>query len=218
MRNCNQCQKRIRTDLKTDICKQCLSLCPCGAYKDWRAERCQSCASKIKVKAQWQNPEIRARMTEALQVAGEKRRIKYEDLTWNSFYLESDGRFAAVYNPPGSNKRKSVRRYVWVWVKANGPVPKGHVIHHKDHDRTHDVLDNLELKTKSEHSTHHGLAKPKAEWICQECGKQFANGRRAGVEPRKFCSKDCHYKNKTTFGGKCETFQAANVFTENLIN
>lgn len=42
-----------------------------------------------------------------------------------------------------------------VWKVFNGDVPKGYTIHHKDHIKLNDSLDNLQLMTKSEHMQHH---------------------------------------------------------------
>ena len=42
-----------------------------------------------------------------------------------------------------------------VWIAFNGPIPKGHVVHHIDHNKLNDRLDNLCLMTKSEHAKHH---------------------------------------------------------------
>lgn len=45
--------------------------------------------------------------------------------------------------------------YSLVWKLFNGEVPKGYVIHHKDHNKLNDRLDNLELMTVEEHNKHH---------------------------------------------------------------
>lgn len=42
-----------------------------------------------------------------------------------------------------------------VWEKENGPVPDGFVIHHKDHDRRNNSIENLECIKISEHHKHH---------------------------------------------------------------
>lgn len=39
-----------------------------------------------------------------------------------------------------------------VWELYNGPIQNGYDIHHKDHDRTNNGIDNLELMSKSEHA------------------------------------------------------------------
>jgi len=42
-----------------------------------------------------------------------------------------------------------------VWIAANGPIPQGHVIHHKDHDTNNNTLQNLELCNTSDHAKYH---------------------------------------------------------------
>lgn len=56
------------------------------------------------------------------------------------------------------NGRKCIGKkpvYRLVWTVFNGPVPKGCCIHHKDHNKLNDRLDNLEMMTRSDHSKHH---------------------------------------------------------------
>lgn len=43
-----------------------------------------------------------------------------------------------------------------VWRTANGPIPKGCEIHHKDKDPGNNALSNLEMMTESEHKRLHG--------------------------------------------------------------
>ena len=39
-----------------------------------------------------------------------------------------------------------------VWGAANGPIPSGHDIHHRDEDGTNNALENLECLPKAEHT------------------------------------------------------------------
>ena len=39
-----------------------------------------------------------------------------------------------------------------MWESANGPIPGGYDIHHKDEDKTHNELSNFECLPKSEHT------------------------------------------------------------------
>lgn len=47
------------------------------------------------------------------------------------------------------------KRAVKVWEDANGPVPKGMLIHHQDRDQLNDKLDNLRCLTRAEHIAEH---------------------------------------------------------------
>jgi len=42
-----------------------------------------------------------------------------------------------------------------VWFDAHGDIPPGHHIHHKDHDKMNNVVENLERLTASEHQAQH---------------------------------------------------------------
>lgn len=39
-----------------------------------------------------------------------------------------------------------------VWESINGKIPFNHDVHHKDHDRSNNTIDNLELLSKQEHA------------------------------------------------------------------
>lgn len=53
-------------------------------------------------------------------------------------------------------KRK--RLHVYMWEKYNGEIPKGHQIHHVDHDKSNNEISNLKLMTNSEHQRLHALS------------------------------------------------------------
>lgn len=152
--------------------------------------------------------------------SAKQRRRYFADIRLDSqWQIKSDGR-RYVYFWGEDGKKHTIYRYQWRWVKAYGPIPKGMIIHHKDEVKWNDDLSNLEMMTNSDHLTHHGLTKPKAEWICQNCCVRFASKRREGGQPRKFCSQSCHYEyvRKTPLEkwNKCQTFEAANEFTKRL--
>ena len=48
-----------------------------------------------------------------------------------------------------------VLRAVHVWKSANGPLPFGHVVHHKDRNTLNDDISNLQSMTRSEHIKEH---------------------------------------------------------------
>jgi len=52
-------------------------------------------------------------------------------------------------------QRSGRRLHIAVWEDANGPVPAGHHIHHRDNDRAHNQLTNLQLKEARLHISDH---------------------------------------------------------------
>jgi hypothetical protein len=48
-----------------------------------------------------------------------------------------------------------VLRAQFIWEQANGPIPDGFGVHHKDRDKLNDDLCNLELKSKAAHLDEH---------------------------------------------------------------
>ena len=100
-----------------------------------------------------------------------------------------------------------------VWVAHHGTIPDGHHIHHMDHDRSNNHIDNLECLTPVEHerkhrSPHRGIRSwsreqrsqaSKVMWAnlpahsvtCRECGNVFqSTGMRAA-----FCARKCWRRN-----------------------
>ena len=56
-------------------------------------------------------------------------------------------------------QRNGVRLHLAVWRKHRGPIPDGHHVHHRDEDRSHNWIDNLECITRAEHlGDRHGEA------------------------------------------------------------
>jgi hypothetical protein len=104
--------------------------------------------------------------------------------------------------------------HVAIWERANGQsLPDGHVIHHADHDKNNNEVDNLQCITSAEHSRHHLEERPDghpwrlaqasestrasalALWdkreprdvVCDECGVVYqSTGMRA-----RFCTQAC---------------------------
>ena len=118
------------------------------------------------------------------------------------------------------------RLHVYVWEHYNGEVPKGYHIHHKDHDKNNNEIENLVLLSAHEHQTLHGNswseerkewarqnlinnARPKAsEWHGSEDGKKWHSGHAkevwANIKPNKYVCSNC---------GK--EFETINVYGEN---
>jgi hypothetical protein len=53
----------------------------------------------------------------------------------------------------GAHHKMAVHR--WVWEQANGPLPKGWVVHHLDGNTKNNALSNLQSMSKQEHTKIH---------------------------------------------------------------
>jgi len=53
-------------------------------------------------------------------------------------------------------KRRRIFEHVHVWEEANGPLPKGWIVHHKDHDKLNNRIENLEAMSRQQHMAEHG--------------------------------------------------------------
>lgn len=71
-------------------------------------------------------------------------------------YPDSKYRNMRVYFHAYANGRRTTLHRE-VWIAAHGPIPKGFVIHHKDHNAVNNALDNLEILTSPAHMRLHAL-------------------------------------------------------------
>lgn len=106
------------------------------------------------------------------------------------------------------------------WAKLRGPIPDGHHVHHKNHVRSDNRIDNLECLSKSSHMAHHAKgrkpsdgAKKKREawWQANKVaiGRKISAAHASRVREvrqcewcgadmscfntqKKICSKACH--------------------------
>ena len=192
-KKCQDCGRTMRTDRHGDLCKPCASICDCGARKDFRAKQCISCGMRAKALEQWRGPQSKT-IREGLRFGGLARRWHYKDLCWESFRnVKLDGRIYAHYWD-GLRKRW-IYRYQWFWNQEMGSIPDGMVVHHKNRDQSDDRLENLILMTRKDHCSLHSRMQPNncPEWTCLTCGKAFRQYPREGNQPRKFCSRECHW-------------------------
>lgn len=60
-----------------------------------------------------------------------------------------------------------------IWEAVNGPIPARHLIHHIDHNKQNNDVENLQLVTTSEHQRIHSpyYGKLNGTWlqICPDC-------------------------------------------------
>lgn len=83
-------------------------------------------------------------------------KVEFQGITFRR-YPESDNRSDRCYYRPAihnaQNGVESLHREVW--KHHNGPIPDGHLIHHKDGDPTNNHIENLECVTPAEHVKRH---------------------------------------------------------------
>ena len=87
----------------------------------------------------------------------------YENMNGESVYL--DGYKFSVERGYYCN-RKLGRLHRYLWEKVHGTIPEGCVLHHKDHNKLNNSLDNLEVMTKSDHMRYH--AYDHRSWVGSE--------------------------------------------------
>lgn len=74
-----------------------------------------------------------------------KPQLPFQIIDGYKFSLRNTGYYARTYGD-----RISAHRYVW--EKHNGKIPNGYDIHHKNHDKSDNRINNLELLKKDEHA------------------------------------------------------------------
>lgn len=75
-----------------------------------------------------------------------KRKSPFIDYQGEEFFYHDKGYY---------QNRSGVKFHRYIWSEKNGPIPDGHVIHHKDNNPHNNELENLELMSHGEHSSHH---------------------------------------------------------------
>lgn len=108
---------------------------------------------------------------------------------------------------------KRVRLHRYVWECFRGIIPDGYDIHHKDHNKFNNEIDNLELLSKEEHQKRHSQelseetreryrknlnenARPKAiEWHKSKQGSEWHKEQYkislGNLKPTKFICDNC---------------------------
>lgn len=107
--------------------------------------------------------------------------------TFNGINFYRDGR---------GNYLCSITLHRFVWCYANGEIPDGYEIHHRDFNHDNNDIANLELVTKDEHQRIHAACKKqksppkKSKFTCAVCGREYEAVRQRS---NKYCSAECRY-------------------------
>lgn len=95
------------------------------------------------------------------------------------------------------SKNGRVAQHRRVWYDANGPIPKGCVIHHINHNPNDNRIKNLQCLTASEHTKIHHPSEGEIELTCYSCKKKFKRSKplhrvnlKGGCR-NTFCGKSC---------------------------
>ncbi len=124
----------------------------------------------------------------------------------DNVYTNRENRKFVVYKDDDGNYHSmSYARYLVEQNLGRELLPSEDV-HHKDGNKTNDILDNLEVVNSIEHRKHHAAKYTDTYEICAECGKMFlvtakqharktSNSNRGhGKANEYFCSRHCSGK------------------------
>lgn len=120
--------------------------------------------------------------------------LQIERLSTSQGYI-----YAKIPTHPNATKTGYVYEHRFVMEKhLKRFLLAGEIVHHKNKVKTDNRLENLELKTNTEHSREHGAERTIAatvELICPECLGAFERLRsRSRRGRRTFCSRSCNTK------------------------
>ena len=118
---------------------------------------------------------------------------------WDDGYFDNRGRFR-IFRPDYPRAYKlgyCLRAHVVWWLAHGEPHPKGTNLHHVNHDRSDDRLENLELIGHADHVRLH--QQRLHTFQCRHCGESFtrtgkevARRKSEGRTPL-FCSAACYH-------------------------
>lgn len=80
-----------------------------------------------------------------------------------------------------------------IWKKANGPIPRGYEVHHKDGNPLNNAVENLEAIPRPTHKAISAHSRRYVEFPCSWCGDIFVKQSNLQGD-NHFCSTACKQK------------------------
>jgi hypothetical protein len=115
-------------------------------------------------------------------------RIKYP-------LVEFNGKTYCYHPPTGyyysSDRTPKTLLHRDMWEHYHGPIPKGMDIHHKDRNRIHNVIENLEIIDHAEHAHRFPRLRTFRSITCPICGRTVTSNEKRIRDYTKYCSSQC---------------------------
>lgn len=111
------------------------------------------------------------------------------------FVNKGDYNYAVVYDHPNATKHHYVLAHrVIVENNIGRLLTSSEIVHHKDHNKKNNDLDNLEVMDKHTHAKLHAkVGVTFVELECAFCKKTFKREKRQ-VKGKGLCSRSCNAK------------------------
>ena len=108
--------------------------CPgCGKVIARTSVQCRICATKV----------------------GAAKRSRENSVNWKGGQSRSKGYVYILVAPEARKGHRYRAEHMLVWEQANGPIPKGYIIHHRNGKKDDNRLENLEALPRNEHNHRH---------------------------------------------------------------
>ncbi len=117
-----------------------------------------------------------------IYVAKKSVAVVFNGITFRRYPKSNQWAHRMYYTPHAGHRRRGVGAlHQEIWKAANGPIPVGCHIHHRDDDPLNNDIGNLECITKDEHDARH-RAERKRRMMTPKGKKQFRAALKAAAK------------------------------------